>query len=62
MLEIINEVISMVLGVLFIFLYVIVFGYYIICVIRDSISNKVNNNKRSYVCVDEWHDKKIKIN
>ena len=62
MLEIINEVISMVLGILFIFLYVIVFGYYIICIIRDSIVNKVNNNKRNYDCDDEWHDKKIKIN
>lgn len=62
MLEIINGVISMVLGILFIFLYVIIFGYYIICMVQDSIVNKINNNKRNYECDDEWHDKKIKIN
>lgn len=61
MMSIVNEVISIVLGILFIFLYVIILGYYITCVIYDSILNKVNNHKRDYICEDdEWHDKKIK--
>lgn len=64
MMNIINEAISMVLGVLFIFLYVILLGYYISCMIYNSITNKVNNNKRNYECDDEyeWHDKKLKTN
>lgn len=64
MMNIINEAISMVLGVLFIFLYVILLGYYISCMIYNSITNKVNNNKRKYECDDEyeWQDKKLKTN
>ena len=59
----INEVISIVLGILYIFMYVIILGYYIICVIRDSIVNKVNNNKRNYDDEEyEWQDKKLKTN
>lgn len=62
MIDIINKVISMVLGVLFIFLYVIILGYYISCVIYNNITNKVNNNKRNYDCDEEyeWQDKKLK--
>ena len=64
MMDIINEAISMVLGVLFIFLYVILLGYYISCMIYNSITNKVNNNKRNYDCYKEyeWQDKKLKTN
>lgn len=65
MMNIINEAISMVLGVLFIFLYVILLGYYISCMIYNSITNKVNNNnKRNYDCDKEyeWQDKKLKTN
>lgn len=63
MMRIVNEIISEMLGLLFIFLYVIVLGYYITCIIFDSVFNKVNNqhHKRDYICEDdEWHDKKIK--